>query len=79
MPYFVLFTRTPVSNGWTELILFGLRLVLAFVLTLWGWAITLGALARVTPDAAAPVVVEPAPAPPPPPQESAAVQPQLQA
>lgn len=79
MPYFVLFTRTPISNGWPELFLFGLRLVLAFVLTLWGWAITLGALARVTPDAAAPFVVEPAPAPPPPPQESATAEPQLQA
>jgi hypothetical protein len=79
MPYFVLFTRTPVSNGWAELFLFGLRIVLAFVLTLWGWAITLGALARVTPDAAAPVVAEPAPAPPPPPQESVAAEPQLQA
>ena len=82
MPYFVLFTRTPVSNGWTELFLFGLRLALAFVLTLWGWAITLGALARVTPGGEAPVVVEPAtppPAPALPPQESAAVQPELQA
>ena len=82
MPYFVLFTRTPVSNGWAELLLFGLRLVFAFVLTLWGWAVTLGALARLTPDAAAPVGAEPATAPPsptPPPQESAAVQPQLPA
>jgi hypothetical protein len=79
MPYFVLFTRTPVSNGWAELFLFGLRIVLAFVLTLWGWAITLGALARVTPGGEAPVVVEPAPAPPPPPQESATAEPQLQA
>jgi hypothetical protein len=85
MPYFVLFTRTPVSNGWTEMFLFGLRLLLAFVLTLWGWAITLGALARVTPGDAAPVVVEPAPAPPPEqappplPEEPAAVEPQLQA
>jgi hypothetical protein len=49
LPYFVLFTRTQVSNGWAELSLFGLRLLLAFVLTLWGWAITLGALARATP------------------------------
>jgi hypothetical protein len=77
MPYFVLFTRTPVSNGWAELFLFGLRVVLAFVLTLWGWAITLGALARVTPEGSAPVVA--APAPPPPPQESATAEPQLQA
>src|SRR5438477_374892 len=49
MPYFVLFTRTQVSNGWAELLFFGLRLALAFVLTLWGWTITLGALARATP------------------------------
>ena len=49
VPYFVLFTRTQVSNGWAELFFFGLRLALAFVLTLWGWTITLGALARATP------------------------------
>jgi hypothetical protein len=82
MPYFVLFTRTPISNGWAELFIFGLRLVLVFVLTLFGWAITLGGLARVMPDASAPAVVEPAappPAPAPPPQESAAVQPELPA
>jgi hypothetical protein len=49
MPYFILFTRTSVSNGWAELLLFALRLALAFVFTLWGWTITLGALARTTP------------------------------
>lgn len=48
MPYFILYTRTPVSNSWAELILFTLRLILAFVFTLWGWTITLGALARTT-------------------------------
>ncbi|MCA1632160.1 MAG: hypothetical protein LC802_00225 [Acidobacteria bacterium] len=48
MPYFVLFTRTPVKGAWAEVLLFGLRLALAFVFTLWGWAVTLGALARVT-------------------------------
>lgn len=61
MPYFVLFTRTPVSNGWVELLLFGLRLALAFVFTLWGWTITLGALARATPTPDA-VVSMPVPA-----------------
>ncbi|MDT7688010.1 MAG: hypothetical protein QOE46_769 [Acidobacteriota bacterium] len=79
-PYFVLYTRTSVSNGWAELMLFGLRLALAFVLTLWGWAITLGALARLTPPIteapAAPADTAPAP---PPPQEVTAVEPQLQA
>jgi hypothetical protein len=75
MPYFVLFTRTSLTNGWAELSVFGLRLALAFVLTLVGWPVTLGALARVTPpetgrpEAAA----EPAPAPEP------AAEPQLQA
>jgi hypothetical protein len=49
MPYFIIYTRTPVSNGWAELTIFAMRLVLAFVFTLWGWTITLGALARVTP------------------------------
>lgn len=78
MPYFVVFTRTSVSNGWAELFVFGLRLALAFVLTLVGWVITLGALARVTPPLAeSPVAAEPAPAPPPP--ESVTAEPQLQA
>jgi hypothetical protein len=55
MPYFILFTRTQVSNGWAELILFGLRLALAFIFTLWGWTITLGALARTSPTLEEPV------------------------
>jgi hypothetical protein len=49
LTYFVLYTRTTVSNGWAELFMFGLRLALTFMLTLLGWTITLGALARVTP------------------------------
>jgi hypothetical protein len=70
MPYFVLYTRTAVTNGWAELFMFGLRLALAFVLTLLGWTITLGALVRVTPgdaltsEAAIPDT-PPAEAPPP--------------
>jgi hypothetical protein len=68
MPYFIIYTRTPVSNGWAELLLFGLRLVLAFVFTLWGWTITLGALARTMPGDSSAVGVPtaeqtPAPAP----------------
>jgi hypothetical protein len=63
MPYFVLFTRTAVTNGWAEVTLFGLRLALTFVLTLVGWLVTLGALARVTPpETGAPAAaIEPAP------------------
>lgn len=76
LPYFVLYTRTPITTGWGELLMLGLRLVVAFVLTLVGWTITLGALARTTPPEAlahdtaaeAPPPVEtspPAEAPPP--------------
>ena len=46
MPYFLIFTRTPVSNAWAEIILLGIRLALTFVFTLWGWIITLGALTK---------------------------------
>ncbi len=52
MPYFVIFKRTAVGGAWAELLLFGLRLGLAFVFTLWGWALTLGALARLAPEPA---------------------------
>ena len=64
VPYFVLYTRTSVTNGWAELLIFGLRLVFVFALTLWGWTITLGALARVTPPEARTVEAAPAEAPP---------------
>jgi hypothetical protein len=77
MPYFVLFTRTPLTNGSAELTVFGLRLALVFALTLVGWVVTLGALARVTPpEEGAPVVSEPAPAEPAP---EPVAEPQLQA
>ncbi len=77
MPYFVLFTRTSLTNGWAELTVFGLRLALAFVLTLVGWVVTLGALARVTPpEEGAPAAAEPAPAEPAP---EPVAEPQLQA
>ncbi len=46
MPYFLIFTRTTVRNAWAELLLFGVRLALAFVFTLWGWLVTVGALAK---------------------------------
>ena len=63
VPYFILYTRTSVSNGWAEMSIFGMRLVFVFFITLLGWTITLGALARTTPgDAHA---VETSPAEPP--------------
>ena len=82
MPYFVLFTRTPLTNGWAEMAVFGARLALVFALTLVGWVVTLGALARVTPpEDGAPVASEPAPAEPtvPEPLTETAAEPQLQA
>jgi hypothetical protein len=57
MPYFIIYTRTPIKAAWGELIVFGLRLALAFVFTLWGWTLTLGALNAVT----APPVADAAP------------------
>lgn len=57
LPYFLTFTRTPIKNAWGELIIFGLRLLLAFVLTLWGWIITLGALTQNTLDTDASIAV----------------------
>jgi hypothetical protein len=81
MPYFVLFTRTALTNSWAELSVFGLRLGLVFALTLVGWVVTLGALARVTPpETGTPEVAsEPAPAEPTPSEPEPAAEPQLQA
>ena len=76
MPYFVVFTRTPVKAAWGELLLFGLRLALAFVFTLWGWVVTLGALAALTAPPPAPDTA--AAAAPDPPTVPAAPEPQPQ-
>ncbi len=45
IPYFLLFTHTPASNAWVEFGLFVARLVLVFVFTLYGWALTMSTLA----------------------------------
>jgi hypothetical protein len=57
IPYFLLFTRTGTKGEWSELTLFGLRLLLAFLCSLLGWVLTLRALAHTagTSAAAAPV------------------------
>jgi hypothetical protein len=69
VPYFLLFTRTPVKNGWLELFIFGVRLLLVFLFTLIGWLITFRALNSLygQPDA----VVVPAATPPMAPAEAA--------
>ncbi len=48
VPYFLIFTRTPVDSGWLEVVILSMRLTLAFVFTLWGWVITVGALATLS-------------------------------
>ena len=50
-----------------------MRLVLAFVFTLWGWTITLGALARTTPMPETGVAAS-VPADATPPKETAATE-----
>src|SRR5688572_16796728 len=44
-PYLVLFKPTPLTIAWMEFSLFVTRLVLVFVLTLFGWVLTMRALA----------------------------------
>jgi hypothetical protein len=46
IPYFLIIKRTPVSAGWLELSLLGIRLFAAFALTLFGFVATATALAR---------------------------------
>ncbi|HEX8127691.1 MAG TPA: hypothetical protein VF527_01090 [Pyrinomonadaceae bacterium] len=46
IPYFLITKRTPVSNNTLELLIFGARIFLALSLMLFGWVLTLTALAR---------------------------------
>jgi hypothetical protein len=52
IPYLLLFTRTPAS-GWVDVGLVGVRLVLAAVISLVGWVITVGALGELAVQGAA--------------------------
>lgn len=45
IPYLLLFTHTPANNTWLEFALFVTRLILVFVFTLYGWTLTMSALA----------------------------------
>jgi hypothetical protein len=45
IPYFLLFKTTSSKNAWLEIFIFVARLVLVFGLTLFGWVITVKALA----------------------------------
>jgi hypothetical protein len=45
IPYFLITKRTPVSSNTLELLIFGVRMLLAFTLMLFGWVMTMSALA----------------------------------
>ncbi len=46
LPYYLLFRSTQTSHAWLEILLLVVRLVAVFALTLFGWTITVRALAR---------------------------------
>ena len=46
-PYFLVMKRTPVTTPWLDVSLFGARLALAFLLSLIGWVVTVGALTKL--------------------------------
>lgn len=48
-PYFLLFRPTPTKHAWVEVSLLVARLVVVFALTLFGWVITVRALAQNSP------------------------------
>ena len=52
IPYFLITKRTPVSSGSLEIGIFGLRILLAFMLMLFGWVMTMTALAHDDNEAA---------------------------
>lgn len=45
IPYLLLFKPTPASRAWMEITFFVVRLLFGFVLTLFGWIVTMRALA----------------------------------
>ncbi|HJR08033.1 MAG TPA: hypothetical protein VJ842_12295 [Pyrinomonadaceae bacterium] len=46
LPYFLITKRTPFSSNTLEILVFGTRILLAFSLMLFGWVMTMTALAR---------------------------------
>ena len=50
LPYFLLFSRTPASATWLDIGLLSGRLLLAVLLSLVAWTVTLGALTQLTPN-----------------------------
>jgi hypothetical protein len=60
IPYFLITKRTPVASNTLELTIFGARIFLAFSLMLFGWVMTLTALARNDGHTASTATIEPA-------------------
>ena len=53
IPYFLLFKTTTTQSAWLEILLLGARLTAIFALTLFGWVVTMKALARAWANATA--------------------------
>jgi hypothetical protein len=47
LPYFLIVRRIPAGEGWLEVVVFSARVALAFSLMLFGWLMTMTALARL--------------------------------
>lgn len=60
IPYFLITKRTPVESNTLELLIFGARIFLAFSLMLFGWVMTMTALARADGGHAVAATTEPA-------------------
>ena len=63
IPYFLITKRTPVSSNTFELLIFGARILIAFALMLFGWVMTMTALARADGQPAATELAPAAPHP----------------
>ncbi len=58
VPYFLLFRTTPNKHAWLEIFLLTLRLAGVFALTLFGWLITVKAIALLYRDSSEPIAKE---------------------
>jgi hypothetical protein len=65
LPYFLIIKRTPSNTGWLELSFLGTRLLVAYLLTLFGFVTTMTALARDGRDGETAAAPAPQPAPVP--------------
>ncbi|MDQ1610923.1 MAG: hypothetical protein QOG00_854, partial [Pyrinomonadaceae bacterium] len=59
IPYFLITKRTPLSSNTFELLVFGVRILVAVSLMLFGWVMTMTALARFDGQTAPMATTEP--------------------